>query len=73
MKLAFRVLVLVLLVIGLTPSLAFRTSVATAASSCNPQKCQTECAKKGFPFGTCGSLTRQCVCHGPFPPPVQQP
>jgi hypothetical protein len=73
MKLAFKVLVLVLLVIGLARSLAVSTSVASAALTCDPQKCQTECAKKGFPFGTCGSLTHQCVCHGPFPPPDQQP
>jgi hypothetical protein len=74
MKLAFKVLVLVLLlVIGLTQPFAVRTSVATAALTCDPQKCQIECERKGFPFGTCGSLTHQCVCHAPFPPPDQQP
>jgi hypothetical protein len=71
MRLVFNVLVLVTLVIGLTPATAKRTTLA-APSACDLQSCYTKCVKLGYLGGTCGSITRSCVCYSYPPPPNQQ-
>jgi hypothetical protein len=78
MKFVFNVVVLVVLVIGLTPSPGkiaslSATTTAPATQACDFQSCYNGCVKKGYLGGTCGSITRTCVCYSYPPPPIQQP
>lgn len=67
MRLAFKVVVLVAIVVGLTPAPAQGTCLA--GTSCNPLSCYQKCVKLGALGGTCGSITQQCVCTYPHPQP----
>lgn len=74
-RLVFKVVVLVMLVIGLTPSPAKSVSLADsvpAATSCDFESCNNKCVKLGYLGGTCGSITHACVCYSIYPPPDQK-
>jgi hypothetical protein len=78
MKLVFNVVVLVVLVIGLTPSPGKIAPLAASApgsatQACDFQSCYSKCVKQGYLGGTCGSITHACVCYSYPPPPIQQP
>jgi hypothetical protein len=78
MKLVFKVAMLVMITIGLTPLQTKTTSLAapapaSAAVACDLQSCMTKCVKLGYLGGTCGSITHTCVCYSYPPPPNQEP
>jgi hypothetical protein len=77
-KLAFNVVVLAMITIGLTPLPAKTTSLAAPVQAsapvvCDLQSCMTKCVKLGYLGGTCGSITHTCVCYSYPPPPSQEP
>jgi hypothetical protein len=68
MKLILKALLLTVMVVGLTPSTTKNMSFAAAPAACDFESCFKKCVQQGYLGGTCGSITRTCVCYS-YPPP----